>query len=70
MPYRLSSESFSWTRIILLGVFLAIEPVLAELYKILSADTPAWPTGFQWASFGVLAAIQLVTYFITFLKKE
>ena len=72
MPYRLGIQSTgnSWLKVLLLGIFLAVQPVLAELYKVLSADTPAWPTEFQWYAFIVLAAIQFVTYFINFLQKE
>lgn len=67
---RFHLAATSWPKVVALGILLALEPVLAELYKILTAETPTWPNEYQIAGFAVLAALQLVTFFIAFLRKD
>jgi len=57
-------------RVIALDILIMLEPILAELYKLLSAETPSWPNEYQIAAFTILGAIQLVTFLIAFIKKE
>jgi len=57
-----------WTRVIAIGVLLFLEAVLLNLVAVLQAGR--WPTPVEVALFISLGLVQLVTYFLGFLRKE
>jgi len=57
-----------WERVIAIGVLLFLEAVLLNLVAVLQAGR--WPTPVEVALFTSLGLVQLVTYFLGFLRKE
>jgi len=57
-----------WERVVAIGVLLFLEAVLLNLVAVLQAGR--WPTPVEIALFISLGLIQVVTYFLGFLRKE
>jgi len=57
-----------WRRVIAIGVLLFLEAVLINLLTVLQAGR--WPTPVETATFVTIGLIQLVTYWLGFLRKE
>jgi len=54
-------------RVIIIGILIFLEALLIPLYDVLK--TGRWPTSVQIAAFICLGLIQLVTFFIGFLRR-
>jgi len=57
-----------WERVVAIGILLFLEAVLINLLTVLQAGR--WPTPVETATFITLGLVQLVTYFLGFLRKE
>jgi len=57
-----------WERVVAIGVLLFLEAVLLNLVAVLQAGR--WPTSVEVALFISLGLVQLITYFLGFLRKE
>jgi len=57
-----------YRRVVAIGVLLFLEAVLLNLVAVLQAGR--WPTPVEIALFISLGLVQLVTYFLGFLRKE
>jgi len=57
-----------WRRVAVVGMLLFAEAVLINLLTVLQAGR--WPTGVEVATFITVGFIQLVTYWLGFLRKE
>jgi len=55
-------------RVIVIGILIFAEAVLINMYSILSQGR--WPTDLELAGFTVAGLIQLVTYWLGFLRRE
>jgi len=58
----------SWERVVAIGVLLFLEAVLINMLTVLQAGR--WPTSVEVATFVTVGLIQLVTYWLGFLRKE
>jgi len=58
----------SWRRVVIIGLLLFFEAVLINLLTVLQAGR--WPTPVETATFVTVGLIQLVNYFLGFLRKE
>jgi len=56
-----------WQRVVVIGVLLFLEAVLINLLTVLQAGR--WPTPVEIATFITVGLIQLVTYWLGFLRK-
>jgi len=57
-----------WQRVVLIGVLIFLEALLIPLYDVLKAGR--WPTSVEIAAFICLGLIQVVTFFIAFLRRQ
>jgi len=55
-------------RVVIIGVLIFLEALLIPLYDVLKAGR--WPTTVELAAFICLGLIQLVTFFIAFLRRQ
>jgi len=58
----------SYERVVAIGLLLFLEAVLLNLVAVLQAGR--WPTPVEMALFISLGLVQLVTYFLGFLRRE
>lgn len=55
-------------RVIAIGCLIFLEALLINVYAVLSQGR--WPTSVELAGYLTAAALQLVTYWLGFLRKE
>jgi len=57
-----------YERVILIGVLIFLEAVLVNMYAVLQQGR--WPTSVELAGFLCVGLIQLVTYWLGFLRRQ
>jgi len=58
----------SYPRVVVIGILIFLEAVLINVYAVLSMGR--WPTDIELAGFLTAGLMQLVTYWLGFLRKQ